>query len=201
MDRIGILAYGSLIEDPGCEIGPLIEQRIEGVETPFNIEFSRKSSSRDNAPTVVPVEKDGAPVKATILVLNNEIELEKAMDLVWRRETRKEKTEKHYQFPKNPSVNQVVVENITDFNGIKNVLYTKIGANIESPTPKLLAELAVNSAKTKSGKNGKDGISYLISLKRQSIVTPLMEEYEKQILFMLKASSLEEAHEMACESV
>ncbi len=93
------------------------------------------------------------------------------------------------------------MENITDFNGIKNVLYTKIGANIESPTPKLLAELAVNSAKTKSGKNGKDGISYLISLKRQSIVTPLMVEYEKQILFMLKASSLEEAHEMACESV
>ncbi|MES9856587.1 MAG: hypothetical protein ABW166_08305 [Sedimenticola sp.] len=93
----------------------------------------------------------------------------------------------------------MVVETVNDFNGIESVLYTKIGANIPNPTPSMLAELAVKSAKAKAGKDGEDGISYLISLKRQSISTPLMEEYEKQILLLMGVRSLEEAHEVACK--
>ena len=41
---IGILAYGSLIPDPGAEIGPVTVRRINGVPTPFPIEFSRSSN-------------------------------------------------------------------------------------------------------------------------------------------------------------
>ena len=51
---IGILAYGSLIDDPGREIEPLIIRRLKGVETPFQIEFARSSSTRDGAPTLIP---------------------------------------------------------------------------------------------------------------------------------------------------
>jgi len=47
MSNIGILAYGSLIEDPGSEINPLISEH-QTVETPFCIEFARSSSSRNN---------------------------------------------------------------------------------------------------------------------------------------------------------
>lgn len=201
MEKLGILAYGSLIEDPGCEIEPLIKHRIQGVKTPFKIEFSRKSSSRDNAPTVVPVKEAGAQVEATILVLDLEVEEEKAMDLLWRRETRNEKSDKHYKFPVNPSANQVVVQKINNLSGVETVLYTAIGANISNPTPQTLAKLAVNSAKGKAGKEGKDGISYLMSVKRQNISTPLMSDYEKQILILTSVSSLEEALEVATKNV
>ena len=125
MNNIGILAYGSLIEDPGIELKPLICERIKNVETPFNIEFARSSSSRDRAPTVVPVSGFGSPVKAIIMVLHEGISLEKAKDLLWRRETRKEGSSKHYSAPENPSPNKVVVATIPKFCGVEVVLYTQ----------------------------------------------------------------------------
>jgi len=54
------LAYGSLIDDPGSEIQPVIARLIEGVETPFKVEFARSSEKRDGAPTLVPVKEGGA---------------------------------------------------------------------------------------------------------------------------------------------
>jgi len=60
--RIGILAFGSLLDDPGAEISRLIERRIEPVTTPFKVEFARASISRDGAPTLVPVDQGGAAV-------------------------------------------------------------------------------------------------------------------------------------------
>jgi len=193
MSSIGILAYGSLIEDPGPEIKPLIKHRIDGIETPFNIEFARSSGTRDGAPTVVPVINCGAPVKAVILVLSEEVTTERAKDLLWRRETRNEQSEKHYSNPTNPGKNQVVIKEAANLGGIDIVLYTTIGANIPSPTPIELAKLAIQSAKKGAGKNGKDGISYLISLKRQRIVTPLMDQYEQKILELTGTSALEES--------
>lgn len=77
MSKVGILAYGSLIEEPGKEIEPLICERRDRIETPFSIEFARSSSTRDGAPTVVPVETGGSPVDATILVLDVGVRLEK----------------------------------------------------------------------------------------------------------------------------
>jgi hypothetical protein len=60
MSRIGILAYGSLIEEPGKEIEPLICDHRVRIETPFSIEFGRSSSTRDGAPTVVPAKPGAA---------------------------------------------------------------------------------------------------------------------------------------------
>ena len=191
--KIGILAYGSLIEDPGYEIKPLIKEKIQDVKTPFKIEFSRTSSSRDGAPTLVLVENDGLAVNGQILILKEGISLEEAENLLWRRETRNERSKKRYKKVDNPSKNKVVVEILEDFNGIDYVLYTKIGANIENPTPEKLADLAIESTKKKAGKESKDGISYLISIKRQGIETPLMKEYEQSILRKLNAETLEDA--------
>ena len=193
MTTIGILAYGSLIEDSGTEISPLIVERQTGVETPFRIEFARKSSSRCNAPTVIPVENGGSRVKATILVLKAGLTLQQAEDLLWRRETRNELSEKHYTRPSQPNSNRVIVKSLETFNGIDVVLYTSIGSNIENPSPTRLAELAIESANNKAGKDGKDGISYLISLKRHDISTPLMPAYESEILRLMNAVSLEAA--------
>lgn len=192
MSNIGILAYGSLIEDPGSEINPLISER-QTVETPFCIEFARSSSSRNNAPTVIPVERGGSRVQATIFVLDASVSLEIAKDLLWRRETRNESSGKHYKRPSKPNNKSVVIEELKDFDGINVVIYTKIGANISGMSPAKLAELAINSVKAEVGKDRNDGISYLISLKRQGISTPLMSDYEREILKKTNTLSLEKS--------
>lgn len=193
MASIGILAYGSLIADPGIELESLILEKIIDIDTPFNIEFSRSSSSRDGAPTVVPVEGYGASVKAVILVLKDTVTIDNAKDILWRRETRNETSSKPYPNPPNPRPNQVVIGEITGLGGVETVLFTKIGANIDSLSSKKLADLAIKSAKGEAGKKDKDGISYLISIKNQNIVTPLMPEYEEEIIKAVGGSSLAEA--------
>lgn len=193
MRRLGILAYGSLIEEPGEEIEPIIRERISSVETPFCIEFARSSSTRDGAPTVIPVESGGARVRATIFILDENTSIETAQDLLWRRETRNESTNKHYKRPASPNSNSMVIEQIAHFKGVKTVLYAKLGANITDLTPEKLSDLAIRSAKGNAGKKNKDGILYLISLKRQGIVTPLMLAYEEAILKKTNTPSLEDA--------
>lgn len=193
MTTLGILAYGSLIEDPGIELSPLVVERRPAIETPFQIEFARSSSSRCGAPTVIPMEDCGSRVMATILVLKAGVTLQQAEDLLWRRETRNERSRKHYARPASPNPNQVIVENLKDFHGIDFVLYTRIGSNIKDLSPARLAEMAIGSARDKAGKDGTDGISYLISLKCAGISTPLMPLYESEILRLLNAASLEAA--------
>jgi hypothetical protein len=92
---IGILAYGSLIVDPGNEIGSLTIGKLDCV-TPFSVEYARLSKKRDFAPTLVPVETGGAPVNAVILLLKPETSLDVAKDILWRRETRQDDLSRRY---------------------------------------------------------------------------------------------------------
>ena len=195
MTRIGILAYGSLIDDPGKELEPLIRECIPDVETPFSIEFARSSSSRSGAPTLVPVEGGGAQVQGVIQVLDPAVEVRRAEDLLWRRETRNECSNKHYRPLNNPGPNKVVVGHLKNLANVETVLFTKIGANIKVRTPEHLADLAICSARSKAGEKRMDGISYLISVKTQKIQTPLMPEYEAAILQKTRAQTLQEAYE------
>ena len=194
MARISILAFGSLIEDPGKELQPRIHEHIEGIKTPFSVEFARSSGSRGGGPTLVPVDDGGSPVNAVLLELDRAVGLAEAMDLLWRRETRNESSGKRYVRPTDPGDNDVLVECLEDFHGFDVVLYTKIGANIEVLTPDRLAELAVSSARGNAGANRVDGISYLASVLRQRITTPLTPCYEAAILRKTGAGDLEEAH-------
>jgi hypothetical protein len=191
--RLGILAYGSLLEEPGEEIAPLVVEKIPGVETPFQIEFFRSSPTRGGAPTVVPVKSGGAPVRGAVLVLHDRVSMKEARDMLWRRETRREATGQHYQRPVDSDPNKMVAEELTNFAGVAAVLYARFGPTLANPTPQELAELAISSAMSEAGKRGLDGISYLISLKRQGIVTPLMPAYEQAVLRSTGASSLEDA--------
>lgn len=193
MGSVGILAYGSLIEEPGKKLGPLARGRLEGLETPFPVEFARSSSSRDGAPTIVPVENGGARVRAIILVLDPAVSVEQAEDLLWRRETTNECNDRHYSLPPNPGPNSVVIKHLNGFGSVETVLYTSINANIKNRTPEQLADLAICSARRKAGACRKDGISYLISVKRNGIKTPLMADYEAAILQKTGATTLEEA--------
>jgi hypothetical protein len=191
---IGILAYGSLIDDPGKELSPLICDRILNIMTPFSVEFARSSSSRGGAPTLIPTEEGGAPVLGVILVLCPQVDVQRAEDLVWRRETRNECSNMHYIRPANPGPDAVIVERLRNFANMETVLFTKIGANIKDRTPEYLGDLAIRSARRKAGAKRMDGISYLISVKKQGIRTPLMQDYEANIIQKTKARTLEEAY-------
>ena len=193
MTRIGILAFGSLIWEPGKAIGPLIRERIDEVRTPFSIEFARSSSTRGGAPTLIPVDVGGSPVNGVLLVLDSAISLAEAKTFLWRRETRRECSEEQYSRPAKPGKNHVVVECIESFEGCDVVLYTNIGANIEKPNADHLADLAIKSARGKSGAAEKDGISYLGKAVDQGITTPLLPGYVAAILRKTEAGDLEEA--------
>lgn len=186
---IGILAYGSLIDDPGDELSPLIVDVVRGVQTPFNVEFARKSRTRGNAPTLIPVRDIGGHVQAAILVVDAPLDI--ARDMLWRRETRCDDVTKKYVAPDPGRLNAVRVEKLDDFADMDVVLYTSIGANIDPLTAEGIADLAI--ASVSKAELGMDGISYLIAAKRNGIITELSAEYEARILTRVGAPDLENA--------
>lgn len=193
MGTIGILAYGSLIEDSGAEILNLIVDRIN-TTTPFAVEFARISGTRNDAPTLIPFT-DGTQVNAQIFVLQTGITVEQAVNMLYQRETRQQR--KNYVRPSDNDItpNTVLIEALTDFEGVNTVLYTKIGSNIEHLTPLFLANKAIESARAKAGADRMDGINYLIAVKRNRIRTVLSDEYEEQILRITGTDDLEAAYQ------
>jgi len=190
---IGILAYGSLIDDLGCEIEAVISYKLKGVQTPFKVEFARSSFKRGGAPTLVPVEQGGEHVKAVIMILQEQVSIDEAKDMLWRRETNQVCSNKSYKHSPNPGPNTVCIKELKQFHSIRIVLYTSIQPNIDGLTPRELARRAIDSVgKTE---RGRDGISYLINAKSNGIRTPLMQEYEEEIKKQTGAKSLEEALE------
>jgi len=79
---------------------------------------------------------------------------------------------------------------------VQTVLYTSIGRNInQTVTGELLADFAIGSIMTKAGQEEKDGLRYLLTAKKNNIVTELSTEYENQILTKTNTSTLEQAIE------
>jgi hypothetical protein len=189
MSNVGILAYGSLIKNPGREIEPMIKERIS-TQTPFPVEYGRLSTSRGGGPTVVP-HPVGQPVKAQVLVLKECVSLLEAKDLLWRRETRQECSGKQYRPGTSP--NSVLVRVWPRFEGVEHVLYTDFpdAGKIPAPDAILLARAAIKSISRVAA--GKDGISYLIQVSESDVVTPLTARYQEEILRLTSANSLQEA--------
>jgi hypothetical protein len=193
--NLGILAYGSLINDPGEELSPYIIERIS-CQTPFNVEYDRISASRDNAPTLVPSGKQGSPVAAVILVLSDEISIETAQSMLYRRELHLVNSNKQYNRPQNPGRNSVIIEQVNDYCNVQAVLYTAIPSNMGSlNTPSYLAYFAISSILDEAGERGEDGIRYLQSNIDNGIVTANTEAYEKAILEETHCKTLAEAIE------
>lgn len=186
---VGILAFGSLIDNPGKELAPAIITRKPNVLTPFGVEFARSSTKRGDAPTLVPLQQGGSPVPAVILVLN--ICEQEAMDRLWRREVDRVGLGGHYVHHANPGPNTLIIDRHENLEGIAVVFSARFPATIVPLTAEHLAELAIKSAH-KLG-NGRDGITYLIDAKRNGIATPLSDAYEREILRRMQARDLAEA--------
>lgn len=190
--KIGILAFGSLIDDPGQELQNVIVDKRENVLTPFKIEYGRKSSKRGDAPTLIPVSNGGQKVNATLLILSEEINLEEAKNRLYRREINEVETDKTYTKRKNPTPNQLVIKEYLNIEDVQICLTAKYGCNLTDITPEILADLAIKSFKSDEVEKRRDGISYLKNNIDNNIITPLTEDYKNVILKRMKAKSLEE---------
>ena len=186
---LGILAFGSLISDPGSEIESRIVMRIR-THTPFPVEFGRYSgTTRGGAPTLVP-HHHGEPVGGEILVLDDRGTVEEAKDMLWRRETHNIGTGKKYPAGSGPNAVQVPE---TTHPSVRSILYTDFNpeGKIDKPTPEELALMAIKSVR--KAESGKDGISYLLNAISDGIETPLTTAYKAEILRQTKTESLSEA--------
>lgn len=185
--KLAILAFGSLRHDPGL-IGKHIAFRIK-TETPFLVEYGRLSNSRGGGPTVVPHEK-GAKVEAELLILPDDMPVNRARDLLWLRERRKEDTNETYSAGNGP--NAVLVRDLSECPWAETVLYTDFNASGKVTLPAdALAKAAVESV-AKAPEN-KDGISYLAAAVEAGIRTPLTEAYRDAILRLTGVDSLTDA--------
>lgn len=187
---VGILAYGSLISDPGTEIEAATVRIIENVETPFCVEFARSSRSRDGAPTLIPVSIGGLRVNGHIILVN--ASTDEASDMLYRREIHNVGSGKRYKEPSEGAQGRVRVKIVEPpFEDVATTLYTHIDANIVDLNAENLASLAITSVR--GAEAGKDGISYLIAAKGHGIRTALSDAYADEILRQTRTSSLEEA--------
>ncbi len=193
----GIFGFGSLISDPGEELTAATASRRE-LETPFAVEYGRSSNTRGGAPTLVPVATGGAKVKATVFVLKDSVSEQEAQNILYRRERHKVgQTDLTYNPSAKPSKNRIVVAAWANLIELEKIFYTDFddSGKLTNPTPALLAKLAVDSARNPEVPEGNDGISYLMNAKKAGIITPLSAAYEKEILTLTGAATLEQALE------
>ncbi len=191
INSVGILAYGSLVGDPGPELSPLIITSISS-DTPFGIEYGRKSQTRGNAPTLTIVENVGVKVNAKVLILDPKVNLQAAKNMLYRRERRIDDLTINYSEP-GPNSVRMRIRVLPNFQNISSVIYVDLPSNIEHVTPENLAALAIASAMTDAGDKKMDGINYLRNNIDNGIITPLTRQYEQEILRQSDTTNLQAA--------
>ena len=186
---IGVLAYGSLISDPGDELVAVIVGEKRDVLTPFHVEFARSSKNRCGAPTLVPVAVGGRPVRGIIFEVN--VSEQEALDIIYRREIHTVSHASVYIQPGPGKRNAVRLDRFEKFEGFDIVISTRIAPNIGNLSADVLADLAIKSARQLG--DGRDGISYLQNAKACGIETELSAVYERTILERTGTTGLDEA--------
>lgn len=193
---IGILAYGSLISEPGPEIRSVLDHVIPEVQTLFPIEYARRSQSRAGAPTLVRVDF-GNPVIGKILVLKDLVTSQYAKDMLYRREMHRESImsiiydDEKQRNKHSKKLSPVLIECHKEFHGISEVYYTQIESNFPEILSKeiskdekadFLADAAIKSINLDTYGQGLDGIQYLADNIDAGVITSLTEVYQKAIL-------------------
>jgi len=198
--RLAILAFGSLVDNPGEDLAPVIVERQWGALTPFHVEFAHASALRDGAPTLAPVTSGGATVEAVLLILRDSLSIEAACDFLYARETGRPGSGAQYD-PDPNKPNQVYIEVLPFFLGLTTAIYTRTSSNITPLTADELARRAIASAWGPAGAADLDGIRYLINTKTHGIQTPLMADYERRILEMTHEPDLASARQHVRQAV
>jgi hypothetical protein len=191
--RIGILAYGSLIQDPGAELAALITRMVTPVETPFRVEFARRSIKRDLAPTLVPVTSGGSVVQASVLCLREGTSEAATIDALYRREINQVGSSARYDETKS----NLRVREHRHLAGLDVCYSIAPQQTILEPDPPQLALWALESAMDDAGRERRDGITYLAQVTKNGILTPLTKPYTDEVLALTGALTLEAAWQVA----
>lgn len=172
--RVAVMAYGSLLYDPGPELGPLIQERLPR-RTPFPVEYGRVSAKWGGGPVLVP-HGDGGRVEGALLVLTPACDLGKAVEALRVREGL-------------PSPQGVVEVEAGDPELM--VIAASLPRNLPLPdmTP---AELGRRAAKSVA--HGElNGVAYLRGALEAGVETPRSRAYAREVLELAGADDLEEA--------
>ncbi len=202
----GVLAYGSLLADPGAELAALIEQRTP-VRIPFPVEYMRSSPTRAGAPVLVPVpEGYGASVPGEVWTLNPAADRGLAESLLYRRELDLPGEPYVLYSPEVAAADGLTIEALKDFAGLPTVLYAAPMPNLPEVIPPdvpvgdkaaFLARHAIASVTPETHAAGHDGIAGLAAALRQGAVTPLAQPYCEAVLRLTGTADLAAARERA----
>lgn len=173
---VAILAYGSLLYQPGPELALVIVGR-EPCSTPFPVEYGRASARWGGGPVLVP-HPAGGPVLGALLHLAPSVGLGDAVHMLATREG----------LPDTRGV--VEVADIGD--GI--VLTAALPRNLPAPdmVPRHLARRALASAAT----GRRNGVAYLRGAIAAGIRTPCTDAYADAILEITGATTLVDAERL-----
>jgi hypothetical protein len=180
---VGIFGYGSLLCDPGDDIGPHIVERIPNL-SPWKTEYARRSEGRGRGPTLV-IHKAGGVVNGQILVLDvGPSRLAEVREWLWERENK----------PNRRWIKEM------HLGGVEHVLYCDIESNIcdSDLNADSLARFAIDSVSLKPERNG---IAYLARNIELGIVTPLTYAYRDAILRLTSSDDLDEAEKKVLSDV
>jgi hypothetical protein len=172
--QLAIMAYGSLISEPGPELRALIAERLPRA-TPFPVEFGRASHRWGGGPVLVP-HPAGAPVEGRLLVLRRGVSLGRAVEALREREGL-------------PSADGVVAVEVDDDERL--VLTASLPRNLPAPDlrPTALARRAAASVRA----GPRNGVAYLRRVTACGVSTPRSGEYAKEVLRLAGAETLEDA--------
>jgi hypothetical protein len=170
--QVAIIAYGSVIDDPGPALGPLVVERRR-CRTPFPVEFARASVRWGGGPVLVPCAR-GGPVDGVLLVLSPGLGIGEAVELLREREG----------LPGGRGIVEAAVP------GDLLVIAASLPLNLkqEDMTPGALARRAIASVAS----GPRNGVAYLRQVVRAGVRTPLTAAYLRALLERTGAPSLEE---------
>jgi hypothetical protein len=173
---VAILAYGSLLYQPGPELAAVIVRRTP-CRTPFPVEYGRASARWGGGPVLTP-HPDGGPVDGALLHLADAIDLGTAVDMLATREGL-------------PDPRGVI-----EVTGIADalVLTAALPRNLPAPdmTPAELARRAIASVAT----GPRNGVAYLRGAMECGIATPRTGAYAAAVLEIAGADTLEQAERL-----
>lgn len=173
---VAIMAYGSLIDDPGPELAAVITSSTPRL-TPFPVEYARASPRWGGGPVLVP-HPAGGPVRGRLLGLAESVELGVAVDMLAAREGL-------------PDGRGVV---LVDCDEPRAVLAAALPRNLPAPDmrPVELARRAIASAAT----GPRNGVVYLRRAMDSGIITPLTRRYAAAVCAILGVDDLEGAERL-----
>lgn len=181
--NLAIFAYGSLLSEPGSEIGARVIARVPCV-SPWPIEYARRAKLRGDGPTLV-LHRTGGIVQGQLLVLElKQSALDQVRQWLWEREGR----------PPRDLLKQMAC------GGFECVLYCDLEATLREDeiNAESLARLAIASVRNNPAHNA---IRYLARNIEQGIVTPLTYAYRDAVLRRTGAADLTEAEAVALSTM